>query len=95
MADLADELAVRVHFPHQLQNLRKPPELVRSPAAGNEDTIVVLCLHIVEGELHLAGNTIFAVIFSGLFRHQVHLGAGFPQPHHRAPEFQVFKVVTD
>src|SRR5215218_4149325 len=91
VADDADGLAALVHLSDETRDLRVAPELVRSPAAGDDDpvelrSIYVLCRSVRPGlEEVLAGDRLEAGTDGD------HLRLLLPQPHDRHPVLEVLE----
>ncbi|OHD27324.1 MAG: hypothetical protein A2064_10530 [Spirochaetes bacterium GWB1_66_5] len=96
MADLADGLARLVHGPHQGQALGKAAQLVRSPAAGHQEPVVVGGPHLREAEIGHRRHSVLALVrHSSGFADQVHCDPLLLQAQGGIPQLQVLEILVN
>ena len=96
MADFADGLAGFVHFPDDLQDLGEPAQLIGRPAAGDQKSVIIRGLYLIEGIIGGERDPVFTVIgVPCLFTDQIDLASRFTQAQDRIGQLKIFKVFAD
>ena len=95
VADRSNQLAGCIEVANQFQDVGISPQLVRSPAAGNDQTLEVDGLH--GGDLGVGGRRVAVLAVKVMLSRRAghrDLRSGFDQSQFGIPEFQILVVVV-
>src|SRR3712207_1071016 len=95
VTDDADGLASLVHLFYEVRDFLVASELVRGPAAGDDDPVELRGIHVCGRGVCAGLKGVLAVYRFEIVADGDHLRPLLPQPHDRHPVLEVFEALGD